>query len=172
MSEWLPVLAVFWALWAFDGARLLSGRAFTITGRLWRRRGRVGFGRLSLPAWWPHAGRVVAEDVPLAFSPEGICARAVGSAGRPVEQPTGPARVWRWSEIRQVGVAKGWLYINGKRFCPATWHVTGSELLALADAAPAVREARLRAIMRRWFRPAHLRRRARVLAGRTAWVAG
>lgn len=172
MSEWLPVLAVFWALWAFDGARLLRGRAFTFTGRLWRRRGRMRFGRVSLPAWWPHAGRAGGDDVPLALSPAGICARAVGSVGRPAEQPAGPARVWRWAEIRQVGIAKGWLYVNGKRFCPATWHVTGTDLLALAEAAPAGREARLRAIVRRWFRPAHLRRRARVLARRTRGAAG
>lgn len=171
MTEWLSVLAVFWALWAVDGVRLPGWRAFTFAGSLWRRRGRMGFSRLSLPAWWPHAGRVVAEDVPLSFSPEGICARAVGGVGRPAGQPVGPARAWRWSEIRKVGVAKGWLYVNDTRFCPATWHVTGTELLALAEAAPAAREARLQAIVRRWFRPVHLRRRARVLAGRTAWAA-
>lgn len=171
MTEWFSVIAVFWALWAFDGARLLGWRAFAFTGRLWRRRGRMGFSRLSLPSWWPLAGRVVGEDVPLSFSPEGVCARAVGGVGRPAEQPAGAARAWRWEEIRQVGVAKGWLFVNHTRFCPATWHITGTELLAVAQAAPAEREARLRTIMSRWFRPAHLRRRARVLAGRTAWAA-
>ncbi|MES2695302.1 MAG: hypothetical protein V4773_17635 [Verrucomicrobiota bacterium] len=174
MSEWILVLALFWAFWAIDGARLLGRRVFSLTGRL-RRRGRrgmrLGYSRLSLPAVLPHGARVVAEDVPLAFSPEGICNRPVGSAGRPAEEPERAVQAWRWEEIKQVGLAKGWIYVNGARFCPATGHVMAAEVLALTEAAPAVRERRLQMLLRRWFRPAHLRRKARVLEARTAWPA-
>ncbi len=167
MSEWISVLAVFWALWLIDGARLAPRRAFTVVG-LGRhaRRARAVFSRLSLPGFLPLSWRIPAADVPFACSPLGLWNRPVGAAGRPAEFP--PERqLWRWEEIRQVGVARGWIFINGVRFCPDTGHLAAPELLALAALPPPARETRLRTLMAAWFRPAHLRRRVRVLHGRT-----
>lgn len=166
MSEWVSVLAVFWVLWALDGVRVPRRRVFSFviggTGRI----ARAGYARVSLPGLWPGRWRMTADDVPVSLSPAGICNRPVGAAGRPGEGPA-KAHVWRWEEIREVGVADGWLYVNGARFSPNTGHVVAPELLVLARLAPPVREARIRSLVNRWFRPVHLRRRARVLEGRT-----
>ena len=113
---------------------------------------------------------MTAADVPLALSPTGVCNLPAGVAGRPGEIPP-TIRAWRWDDVREVGVAGGWIFVNGARFCPDTGHVTPRELLALAKLAAPAREARLRGVMARWFRPVHLRRRARVLMARTRVVA-
>ncbi len=170
MSEWISVIAVFWILWAIDGVKIAPRAIFTLVGGGWRRTASVGFRRLSWPGWWPASWRMMVNDVPLTLSPVGVCNRPVGSAGRPAEAPA-CAQAWRWAEIREVGVAKGWLYINGVRFCPDTGHVAAPQLLALVRLAGGFREKRIRQLMGLWFRPAHLRRRVRVLAGRTRVVA-
>lgn len=118
--------------------------------------------RLIPPPLLPHRWRVVMSDVPLAISPLGVSNLPIGSAGRPPELPV-ERRTWRWEEIVRVGVAKGWIYLNDRPFCPDTGHVSAPQLLALARLAPPERERRIRELMRAWFRPAHLRRRARVL---------
>ncbi|WP_414663492.1 hypothetical protein [Horticoccus sp. 23ND18S-11] len=166
MSEWMTVLAVFWALWALDGARLRPRSGFTVVGGCGRWR-RAFQGKISLPGFWPGSWRVQLDDVPVAISPVGVSNRPAGSIGRPDERP---ARIvaWRWAEIREVGVARGWIFINGARFCPDTGHVTAPELIALARLAPAERDPRIAGVIARWFRPEHLRRRLRVLVARTA----
>lgn len=166
MSEWASVLAVFWVLWALDGVRVSRRRGHTWVLGATRRISRAGYARVSLPGLWPGQWRMTVDDVPVSLSPAGICNRLVGSAGRPGEGPA-EAHAWRWEEIREVGVADGWIYVNGARFSPNTGHVVAPEFLALARLAPAAREARIRSLVGRWFRPVHLRRRARVLAGRT-----
>lgn len=170
MSEWVSVLGVFWILWALDGVRVLPRRIFTFMPGRWRRGAAVAYSRLSRPGVWPGCGRVIAADIPLAISPVGVCNRATGAAGRPMESPP-TSQAWRWEEVRNVGVSEGWIYINGGRFCPDTGHVPAPLLLALAQTAPGRRVARIDALLAQWLRPAHLRRRARVLAGRTADVA-
>lgn len=166
MSEWVSVLAVFWVLWALDGWRLGPRRVFTLVGRGRRARASVRHQRLSVPGALSLDWRMTASDVPLAFSPAGVCNRPAGAAGRPVDhEPI--ARAWRWEEVREVGVAGGWVFVNGVRFCADTGHVPARELLALAQMPAVAREARLRVLLARWFRPAQLRRRVRVLAGRT-----
>lgn len=171
MSEWVSVFGVFWVLWALDGVRLGPRRIFTWVGSGWRRgRARVGFSRVSLPGVWPASWRVTGADVPLAWSPLGVSNRPFGGAGRPAE-PGGGIKSWRWDEVREVGLARGWIYVNGARFCPDTGHVRASELLELARMKPEQREAQLRRVMRRWFRPTHVARRARVLRGRTGLAA-
>ncbi len=169
MSDWVSVLAVFWALWALDGARLRPRPGFTVVGGCGRWR-RAFHGKISLPGFWPGSWRMQLDDVPLAISPVGVSNRPVGSIGRPDELP---ARIvaWRWAEVRDVGVARGWIFINGVRFCPDTGHVTAPELIALARLAPAERDRRIAGVIARWFRPEHLRRRLRVLAARTLWPA-
>jgi hypothetical protein len=169
MSEWVSVFAVFWILWAIDGARLAPRRVFTFVGC--GRRARVTYDRLSLPGVIPTSWRVGAQDVPLALSPRGVCNRGIGTAGRPAERFE-PLRAWRWEEVREVGVAKGWIYVNGHAFCPDTGHVRARELLALATMPEQERTQRIEAIVARWFRPAHLRRRVRVLERRTRLAAG
>jgi hypothetical protein len=166
MSEWTSVVAVFWALWALDGARLGPRRVFTIVGGWRSRRARIGYSRLSLPGVSPGSWRVAVADVPLSLSAIGVCNMPVGASGRPAELPS-RVLAWRWAEVRDVGVAGGWIFVNGARFCADTGHVSGQELLALARLDPAARTKRIEAIMRGWFRPAHLRRRARVLTARS-----
>jgi hypothetical protein len=170
MSEWVSVIAVFWILWAIDGVKIAPRAIFTVTGGGWWRTVGVVFRRLSRPAWSPTGWRMTVADVPLAMSPLGVCNRPVGSAGRPTDAPL-RAQAWRWEEIREAGVAQGWVYVNGARFCPDTGHVSAPALLGLARLPAATREKRIQVLIASWFRPAHLRRRVRVLAGRTQAVA-
>lgn len=168
MSEWESFIAVFWLLWAIDGVKLAPRAIFTVT--VWSGAARVVFSRLSRPGWSPAGWRVTAPEVPWILSPRGICNRPAGTAGRPADAPH-VARAWTWDEVREATVADGWLRVNGERFCRDTGHAVAGELLALARVAPTEREARVRAVIRRWLRPVHLRRRARVLVARTRLVA-
>lgn len=169
MSEWSAVIAVYWVLWALDGAKMAARRAFGVVA------GSAGpasiqYDRWLRPPFLPSSWRLIASDPPLSFSPLGVSNLPRGSAGRPAESPT-EIRAWGWDDIRHVGVAKGWIYINGQPFCPDSGHVTARELLAMASRSPAERERQLEAILRRWFRPSVLRRRGRVLVGRTVFIA-
>lgn len=167
MSDWNSVLAVYWGLWAVDGVRLARRREFSMASG-WRGRGaNLDFQRITWPGVSPSSWRITTADVPLSLSPLGVCNRPAGCAGRPAEAPS-TAQAWRWEEVRAVDVEDGWLRINGGRFCPDTGHVTAPELLALARLLPAARAARIHLMLSRWLRPAHLRRRVRVLSRRTA----
>ena len=165
MVDWTSVIAVFWVLWAVDCARLLPHAVFTLVGGFRRPGGR--FNRWSIPGPWPWNWRAIVADVPLSLSPAGVCNRPAGTVGRPADVPTSVV-AWRWEAVREVGVARGWIFINGAKFCRHTGHVSGAELLALARSRSDVREERIHAIIARWFRPAHLRRRSQSLRGRTA----
>jgi hypothetical protein len=170
MSDHTLLIVVFWALVGFDGA--LVGR-----------RARFGFvnwlvGRRAMPAWrrwhilspWPGGWRAMADDLPFSFSPTGVCNRPAGSAARPANTPD-TTQGWRWEEIADVREQAGWLVLNGKKFCPATPLLSADELRSLAAACvalkPGARAALLRARLRRWLRPAHLRRRALALRALT-----
>lgn len=165
MSEWLPVLAVFWGLWALDGLQLAPSGQFGLIGR--RGRATFSFARLLRPGWAPTAWRAAVADIPFALSPAGICNRPAGGAGRPAETPWS-AQVWAWADIREVTAREGWLLVNGVRFCRTTGHLTADRLLELARLDSPARERRITWWLHRWLRPAHLRRRARVVLGRTA----
>lgn len=170
MSEWVSVFAVFWLLWAVDGARFGRRWIFSFIGSPWRRAARLTHARWSLPGFLPGSWRIVASDVPFSLSPAGVCNQPAGVAGRPAPPPE-RSQGWRWNEIAQVGVSDGWLYVNGARFCRHTGHLAAGQLLALAAATPARREAEIRGLVARWFRPATVRRRQRVLAARTRFPA-
>ncbi len=158
------MLLVFWALWLVDGIKLPPVARFGVTGR--GRRARFVFGRLLMPGWSPAAWRVVATDIPFALSPAGISNRPVGAAGRPTEIPS-RATAWAWADVRETALKDGWIFINGARFCRDTGHLRASQILGLARMEETVRAERIGWWLQRWLRPAHLRRRARVLAGRT-----
>jgi hypothetical protein len=160
MSEWASVLLVFWALWLVDGIKLPPVARFGVTGL--GRRARLVFGRLLAPGWSPAGWRAVADDLPFTLSPAGICNRPAGSAEAPAR-----ATAWTWDEVRETGLQGGWITINGARFCRDTGHLRASQILGLARMPEPVRTPRLGWWLQRWLRPAHLRRRARVLAGRT-----
>lgn len=168
MSEWVSVLAVFWVLWALDGVRLGPRRLFTFVGGC--RRARIGYSRVSLPGLLPTSWRMTTADVPLSLSPLGVSNRLAGAAGRPAEGAE-QVRAWRWEDVREVGVARGWVHINGQRFCPDTQHLRAVDLLELARLPAVAREKRIRTLVKLWFRPGHLRRRVRVLRARTALAA-
>jgi hypothetical protein len=164
MTEWASVLLVFWALWLVDGIKLPPVARFGVTGR--GRRARLVFGRLLVPGWSPMAWRVVAADIPFTLSPDGICNRPAGSAGRPAEAPL-RATAWAWAEVRETAVKDGWIHINGARFCRDTGHLRAAQILGLARLEAGARAARIGWWVQRWLRPAHLRRRTQVLVGRT-----
>jgi len=165
VSEWAPVIAVYWALWALDGLRFGARHVFSLrAGRVLR--GRLRYNRWVLPGAASTGWRITMPDVPFAISPIGIRNRPIGSAGRPAES-VGTARAWHWEEIREVGVAKGWVFVNGAALCPDTGHLPAREILTLAQLVPADRERAIDDLIARWFRPTQLRRRARVLVGRT-----
>jgi hypothetical protein len=168
MTEWASVLLVFWALWLVDGLKLPPAERFGIAGR--GRRARLSYGRWLLPGWWPAGWRTTAADLPFSVSPAGICNRPVGSAGRPAEAPA-RSTAWAWEDIRETDLKGGWILINGVRFCRATGHLTAGNILGLARLGEAARAARIEWWIYRWLRPAHLRRRARVLEHRTATAA-
>lgn len=165
MTEWASVLLVFWVLWLVDGWKLPPAGRFGVTGR--GRRGRLAHGRLLGPGWIPNVWRTTVADVPFSISPAGICNRPVGSAGRPAEAPA-RATAWAWAEVRETGVKGGWILINGVRFCRDTGHLGARQILGLARLPEPARSARVAWWLQRWVRPAHLRRRACVLTGRTA----
>jgi hypothetical protein len=168
MAEWTSVLVVFWALWLADGVRFAPTEIFNFIGL-----GRRAVGhhdRWHWPHGWPAGWRITCADIPFSWSPEGICNRPAGTMGRPTEQPV-RVRAWRWSEVQEARIDGGWLLINGGRFCRDTGHLTPATLLALAKLDEKTREAQLQWRMDRWWRPAHLRRRRKVLVARTENVA-
>jgi hypothetical protein len=164
MTEWASVLLTFWALWLIDGLKLPPAERFGVAGR--GQRARFAHGRLLWPAWLPGGWRTTVADVPFALSPRGICNRPVGAAGRPVEAPLA-ATAWAWEDIRETGVDGGWITINGRRFSRDTGHLRASQILGLARMAEPLRTPRVAWWIQRWVRPAHLRRRVRVLDART-----
>jgi hypothetical protein len=164
MTEWASALLVFWVLWLVDGLKLPPSDRFGVIGR--GRRARLWYARLLFPGWNPAAWRTVVADIPFTLSPAGICNRPAGSAGRPVEAPA-RAAAWAWADVRETGVKGGWILINGARFCRDTGHLGARQILGLARLEETARTTRITWWVHRWVRPAHLRRRARVLAGRT-----
>ncbi len=174
MSEWLPLLGVFWVLYLVDGLKILRRPRFSFVS-WWGGRGTtVNHGRAHGLAPLPGGWRAWADDLPWAFSPVGLCNEPIGSAGRPVDIPAGVV-AWRWEDIREMRIQSGWLWVNGQPFAPATPHFSLEELRQLAARCaalpPAARAELLRGLLRRWLRPAHLRRRAAVWRGRTGQLA-
>ena len=169
MSEWTPVIAVFWALWALDGLRFGARQVLSLRAG-GAQCGRWHYSRWMVPGALPTTWRIATSDIPFSVSPAGIGNRPAGCAGRPAET-VATATAWRWEDIREVGVAKGWVFVNGVRFYPDTGHLPPRELLALAQLDPRARARRIEVLLVRWFRAAHLRRRARVLVGRTRILA-
>ncbi|MEI6862336.1 MAG: hypothetical protein WCL04_08795, partial [Verrucomicrobiota bacterium] len=170
MTDPVLFVAVFWALLLLDGVQL-SRRARWGCVSWWG-------GRHAWPAWrrwqvlslWPGGWRVMVDDLPFSFSPAGLCNWPAGTAGRPANEPDA-LQVWRWEHITEVREQNGQLVINGEKFCAATGHLSADELRALATACgplvPSARAGLLRAHLRGWLRPAHLRRRGLVLRART-----
>lgn len=167
MSEWLSVILIFWGLWLADGWKIATTALHHVAGR--GRRARLIFGRFGQVRFWPTGWQTQVADIPFALSPAGLCNRPVGAVGRPTETPH-LAQAWAWADITQAEAKDGWLFVNGRRFCRDTGHLPAGQLLALAKLDPAARAARLAWWLHRWLRPAHLRRRARVLMRRTETV--
>ncbi len=167
MSEWGYLLATFWVFWWVDGLRWSRRAAWNVAAGLRASRARVEFGRWHWPSPWPDGWRTVAPEVPFSLSPEGICNRPAGSAGRPVDAPS-VASALRWEDVRTVTRERGWLHINGHRFCTDTGHLNPADILSFAALPPDKRVSALQALAARWLRPAHLRRRARVVCHHSA----
>ncbi len=165
MAEWGGFLVVFWALWAVDQLKVSRLNHLNLVG--WGRRIRIGYGRICFAGAWPGHWRVLASDLPFSFSPAGITNRGAGQLARPAEGPA-VAQVWRWEEIQAVASQQGWICVNGVRFCPDTGHLSAGKIRAIAAVPEPERCRQLEQLLAYWIRPAHLRRRAEVLIGRTA----
>lgn len=170
MTEWAPVIAAFWLFWLLDGVRLPARAAWVFLAHRAGGATRAWFGHLHVASPSPLGWRGIAADIPFALSPLGLANRPVGAAGRPAEAPT-VAQALRWEDARDFSVADGWLLVNGARFCPHTPHVNLADLRQLAAMDPAARALRIEWLLRRWLRPAHLRRRRRALLARSRFAA-
>lgn len=164
MADWGSVLAAYWALWLIDGVKRAPAAAWRIVGA--RRIQSLNFQRLQTPGFAPSAWRATAEEIPFSLSPAGICNRPAGRMGRPGDGPP-LAQAWRWEEIESADSHGGWLRLNGRRFCRDTGHLPATHLLELARLEPELRRQRIHWRLRRWLRPAHLRRRVVVLRRHT-----
>jgi hypothetical protein len=167
MSEWGYLLATFWVFWLVDGLRWTRRASWNVAAGLRPTRARVEFGRWHWPSVWPAGWRTLAPEVPFSLSPEGICNRPAGNAGRPVDAPS-VASAFRWEDVRTVTRERDWLHINGHRFCPDTGHLSPAEILSFAALPHETRGPALQAVTTRWLRPAHLHRRTRILRHHTA----
>ena len=160
MTEWYLVLAIFWGAFLLDGLRRSRRATFGLSRTAPAPAAARHQPIHALPPA-PWAWRFRADDPPWALSPDGLCNRPLGTAGRPAEPP--PARVRRWEEFTRVTEQDGWLCLDGERFSPAAASHPAAALQRLADAlrplAVADRAARLRGWLRRQYRPAHERRR-------------
>jgi hypothetical protein len=173
MTDWWPLLAVFWAWFLFDCVKVSRRPRFLFShtpGGGIHAKVRTAFGNFTASAPTPCTWHALTEDPPFSFSPEGLANVAIGSAGRPSPEPL-IARAWRWDEIREVRTRRGRVWINGVDFCGATPFADAAELRALAAKLTPLpceqREHFLRATLAAWFRPIHLQRRQRVLVART-----
>lgn len=170
MSEWGSVVAGFWFFWLLDGAQFRLDGLWMFRAALARQRARGSFGPWQMPSFSPWGWSASERDVPFALSPAGIAARPVGAAGRPADVAPVVAAI-RWEDVQHVESRKGWLLINGGRFCRDTGHLTPEGLQALAGSPSEQRAEHIEAHLRRWLRPARVRRRVRVLVGRSSFLA-
>jgi hypothetical protein len=168
MDDLTYVLLVFWLLWAAEGVRLAATGLFSVIGI--GRRARVFAATWHWPHPWPTGWRATCPDIPFSVSPEGICNRPNGTAGR-THEAVAIARAWRWEDVKETRHEKGWVLVNGARFYRDTGHVTAGGLLAWAKMEPSERARRIESWIARMVRPANLERRRRVLIARTQTVA-
>lgn len=170
MSEWQMLLAVFWAFYALNGFSARRRARFHFTSLAGKPRGGTKQGNWSHFPFSPFGWRMQADDVPFSFSPTGITNLPVGSSVRPVELPLNPIS-WAWDDIKKVAQKSGYIWINGSRFCPASGHLSVTEIKALAKLSAPDRTAKIEHIIARWFRPHRLRRLHRMVKLRTELAA-
>ncbi len=174
MSEWFSLFLVFWALYLIDGLRVgrrerLHFQAFG--GRL---RARVTPATWHLPVPLPGAWNFTVDDLPLSLSPEGLTNWPAGSASRPVPTPLTPIRL-AWEEISEVRRQRGWILVNGRRFCPVTSALDADGLQALVKQLVPLDSPSRAAALDDWERTrwqvTRLTRRLRLALGRSRLLA-
>ena len=186
MTEWWPLIAAFWAAFLLDCARVFPsrwcrvlitgawGRSPRLRGKKFRALARGQCARAVFAPPLPMAWQAYADELPFAFSPEGICNVTTGSGGRETREPR-VARSWKWEDIRGVEKKGGRLLVNGRDFCEVTAYAGARELWALAKHCAALgpdgREQHLGQTLRGWFEPARLRRALARVNGRTGTLA-
>lgn len=175
-SEWWPILAVFWVLYLADGLR--GGRRSRLFFHHWRA-ARAPLAHVTQSSWFfappaPSGWLIEADDLPASLASEGLTNWPAGSASRPPPLPD-HIEAFRWEDVTQVEERLGWIFINARRFAPATPALTAAALGALArELAPLSADARA-ARLQTWhsvrFRAAHLKRRLRSVLVRTRGLA-
>lgn len=174
MTDWVLFALIFWGAFVFDALRRLRRARHAVHGAFLAGRGWWHFDELHLIPLLPWQWRFWTDDPTLSFSPHGILNQPAGSSGRPTESPP-HALMWRWEEITACTEQGGWLLVNERRFAPSCAAMRPARLQQLAQQlaplAPAAREAKLQRELHLWFRPAHWRRRLRVVKARTRFAA-
>ena len=186
MTQWWPLIAAFWAVLLIDCVTIFSARWRRVLvtgawGRIPRRppapfRACAGMqcGRVVFAPPLPVAWQAYTDNLPVAFSPEGICNLTTGAIG---SEPAALRAVqsWRWEDIRSVEKKGGRLWVNEQDFCAVTVYADAAELWALAQRcatlAPDEREPLLGRVVAGWFRPSRLRRALARVQARTAALA-
>jgi len=179
MTHWWPLIAAFWAVLLIDCVKVFPLRWWRvlITSAWGGTRGGAQCGRVVFAPPLPVAWQAYADELPFAFSPEGICNVTVGAFGSvaAVTPVAEVARSWKWEDIKSVEKKGGRLWVNGRDFCAVTGYAGAGELWALARQcvalAPGERERHLERILRGWFEPARLRRAIARVNARTSALA-
>lgn len=190
MNDWWSAVALFWALYLADGVN--GGRRERLFLAAWRGGWRWRFWRrrkLHVPrtatlcqAGWhfapplPWAYSLPLEDLPAALSPEGLVNWSCAATARPPWRPDRPAAA-RWEAAGKVGLASGWITLDGRRFVPATNALDARELRTLTERLgplpPERRGAEIAAWLSRHFSVTRARRRLAAGLARTralAWM--
>ncbi|CAM3080200.1 hypothetical protein [Rariglobus hedericola] len=163
-SEWWSILAVFWGLYLADGLR--GGRRDRLFFYAWFG-DRTSHLRVTQSSWFlipplSDACALIAEDLPASLAPEGLTNWPSVSASRPPPLPQHVA-IFRWEDIQRIEDRSGWIFINERRFTPASPGLTAKALEALArelaPLSPEARTTRLTAWQTGRFSSARLRRR-------------
>ena len=186
MTQWWALIAVFWVALLVDCVKIFPARWWRVfVTAAWGRAPRrpparfrpcagTQYARVVFAPPLPVTWQAYADNLPFAFSPEGICNITTGAIGN---APVAPQSVqsWPWEEIKSVEKKGGRLWVNGRDFCPVTVYADAAELQALARHCATLAhgecEHYLERILRGWFRPTRLRRAIARVNARTAALA-
>lgn len=173
MSEWWPLLAVFWLLYLADGWRATRRARVHVAG-LRSARGPATASPVFCVVPSPTAWALSADDLPASLGPSGLTNWPSASALRPPPLPDTVA-TWDWEQVRDVRARGGWIWINGRRFTPETAAMTAATLEELARRLAPLDGSARAAALTRWqqqrLRVMRLRRRQRVVLARSRGLA-
>lgn len=154
MSDWWPLIAVFWGLYLIDGYSLRRIRRHAASDAVLPGMRRLSLTTLHLLAPWPWSWRVHARDAGASISPEGICNLPPASAD-PACERIAPPRAFKWEEITAISGDPERIRINGDDFCASTPQLRAADIAHLREKmvllAPEARAGLIRRELARRF---------------------